>query len=96
MFSLSSFSSLSFSRYEFSNKGADLFLESLARLNHYLKVQYSVCMPLLFTLSHSLSVSPLKVCNSDITVVAFLIFPAPTNSFNVASLKGQAITKQLR
>lgn len=25
-------------RYEFSNKGADLFIESLARLNHYLKV----------------------------------------------------------
>ena len=26
-------------RYEFSNKGADLFLESLARLNHYMKVR---------------------------------------------------------
>lgn len=25
-------------RYEFSNKGADMFIESLARLNHYLKV----------------------------------------------------------
>lgn len=25
-------------RYEFSNKGADLFIEALARLNHYLKV----------------------------------------------------------
>jgi glycogen(starch) synthase len=25
-------------RYEFSNKGADLFIESLARLNHMLKV----------------------------------------------------------
>lgn len=25
-------------RYEFNNKGADLFIESLARLNHYLKV----------------------------------------------------------
>lgn len=25
-------------RYEFSNKGADIFIESLARLNHYLKV----------------------------------------------------------
>ena len=60
-------------RYEFSNKGADLFLESLARLNHYL-----------------------KTTNSDITVVAFLIFPTKTNSFNVDSLKGQAITKQLR
>ena len=37
-----------------------------------------------------------KACNSDITVVAFLIFPARTNSFNVDSLKGQAITKQLK
>ncbi len=27
-------------RYEFSNKGADMFIESLARLNHYLKVGY--------------------------------------------------------
>lgn len=60
-------------RYEFSNKGADIFIEALARLNHYL-----------------------KECKSDITVVAFLIFPARTNSFNVDSLKGQAITKQLR
>jgi glycogen(starch) synthase len=60
-------------RYEFSNKGADLFIESLARLNHYL-----------------------KAANSDVTVVAFLIFPAQTNSFNVDSLKGQAISKQLR
>lgn len=30
------------------------------------------------------------------TVVAFLIFPAKTNNFNVESLKGQAVTKQLR
>lgn len=60
-------------RYEFSNKGADLFLESLSRLNHYLKSSHS-----------------------DMTVVAFLIFPTRTNSFNVDSLKGQAITKQLR
>lgn len=60
-------------RYEFSNKGADLFLESLARLNHFLKSN-----------------------KSDITVVAFLIFPTKTNSFNVESLKGQAISKQLR
>ena len=60
-------------RYEFSNKGADLFIEALARLNHYLKSS-----------------------NSKITVVAFLIFPTPTSSFNVDSLKGQAITKSLR
>ncbi len=26
-------------RYEFSNKGADMFIESLARLNHMLKVK---------------------------------------------------------
>lgn len=28
-------------RYEFSNKGADMFIESLARLNHYLQVSQS-------------------------------------------------------
>ena len=60
-------------RYEFSNKGADMFIEALARLNHYL-----------------------KVANSDVTVVAFFIFPARTHSFNIDSLKGQAISKQLR
>lgn len=31
-----------------------------------------------------------------VTVVAFLIYPAPANSFNVESLKGQAVTKQLK
>uniref|UniRef100_A0A6B9MHP7 Glycogen [starch] synthase n=1 Tax=Platynereis dumerilii TaxID=6359 RepID=A0A6B9MHP7_PLADU len=60
-------------RYEFSNKGADMFIESLARLNHYL-----------------------KKAESDVTVVAFLIFPARTNNFNVESLRGQAICKQLK
>uniref|UniRef100_A0A023FL30 Glycogen [starch] synthase n=1 Tax=Amblyomma cajennense TaxID=34607 RepID=A0A023FL30_AMBCJ len=60
-------------RYEFSNKGADMFIESLARLNHYLKTS-----------------------GSEVTVVAFLIFPAKTNNFNVESLRGQAISKQLR
>lgn len=60
-------------RYEFGNKGADVFIESLARLNHYLKNQ----LP-------------------DVTVVAFLIFPTKTNNFNVESLRGHAVTKQLR
>ncbi|CAO1399522.1 unnamed protein product [Diamesa hyperborea] len=60
-------------RYEFSNKGADIFIESLARLNHFLKAS----LP-------------------DVTVVAFLIFPAKTNNFNVESLRGHAVTKQLR
>ncbi|XP_022660462.1 glycogen [starch] synthase-like [Varroa jacobsoni] len=60
-------------RYEFSNKGADLFIESLARLNY-----------------------KLKQARSDVTVIAFLIFPAKTNNFNVESLRGQAVAKQLR
>ncbi|XP_064635665.1 glycogen [starch] synthase-like isoform X3 [Lineus longissimus] len=60
-------------RYEFSNKGADVFIEALARLNHYLKSS-----------------------GSEMTVVAFLIFPARTNNFNVESLRGQAIAKQLK
>ncbi|XP_050531555.1 glycogen [starch] synthase isoform X4 [Daktulosphaira vitifoliae] len=60
-------------RYEFSNKGADIFIEALARLNHYL-----------------------KSANSDVTVVAFLIFPARTENFNVESLRGHAVTKSLR
>ena len=60
-------------RYEFTNKGADMFIESLARLNHLL-----------------------KNANSDVTVIAFLIFPTKTNSFNVESLKGHAITKSLK
>lgn len=41
----------------------------------------------------------MKYCQeyfTDTTVIAFLIFPTPTNSFNVDSLKGQAVTKQLK
>ncbi|CAK8692413.1 glycogen [starch] synthase, muscle-like [Clavelina lepadiformis] len=60
-------------RYEFSNKGADMYIECMSRLNHRL-----------------------KMINSDVTVVAFLIFPAATNNFNVESLKGQAVVKQLK
>ncbi|XP_008288451.1 glycogen [starch] synthase, liver isoform X2 [Stegastes partitus] len=59
-------------RYEFSNKGADIFLESLSRLNYLLRVH-----------------------KNDMTVVVFFIMPAKTNNFNVESLKGQAIRKQL-
>jgi len=60
-------------RYEFGNKGADIFIESLARLNYYLKKS-----------------------GSETTVVAFLIFPTKTNSFNVESLRGHAITKGMK
>ncbi|XP_044137537.1 glycogen [starch] synthase, muscle-like [Bufo gargarizans] len=59
-------------RYEFSNKGADVFLEALSRLNYLLRVN-----------------------QSDITIVAFFIMPARTNNFNVETLKGQAVRKQL-
>uniref|UniRef100_A0A8C3FXW8 Glycogen [starch] synthase n=1 Tax=Cyclopterus lumpus TaxID=8103 RepID=A0A8C3FXW8_CYCLU len=59
-------------RYEFSNKGADIFIESLSRLNYLLRVH-----------------------RKDITVVVFFIMPAKTNNFNVESLKGQAVRKQL-
>lgn len=39
---------------------------------------------------------PTQSSLSDVTVVAFLIFPAKTNNFNVESLRGHALTKQLR
>ncbi|XP_078388074.1 glycogen [starch] synthase, muscle-like isoform X1 [Cetorhinus maximus] len=59
-------------RYEFTNKGADVFLEALSRLNYLLRTH-----------------------QSRVTVVAFFIMPARTNNFNVETLKGQAIRKQL-
>ncbi|XP_069618878.1 glycogen [starch] synthase, liver isoform X1 [Ranitomeya imitator] len=59
-------------RYEYSNKGADIFLESLSRLNFLLRVH-----------------------RSDVTVVVFFIMPTKTNNFNVETLKGQAVRKQL-
>lgn len=60
-------------RYEYRNKGVDMFIESLARLNH--KLQKS---------------------GSTVTVVAFIIMPAATQSYTVEALKGQAVIKQLR
>lgn len=40
--------------------------------------------------------SRLKQYNSSTSVVAFIIMPASTNNYNVESLKGQAVTKQLQ
>ena len=60
-------------RYEYRNKGVDMYLEGLARLNARLK-QY----------------------NSPVNVVAFIIMPAQAQNYNIESLKGQAVTKQLR
>ncbi|EIW71286.1 hypothetical protein TREMEDRAFT_37716 [Tremella mesenterica DSM 1558] len=60
-------------RYEFRNKGVDMFIEALARLNHRLQAM-----------------------KSNMTVVAFIIMPAATNSYTIEALKGQAVTQQLR
>ncbi|KAK7460603.1 glycogen synthase isoform 1 [Stygiomarasmius scandens] len=60
-------------RYEYRNKGVDMFIESLARLNYRL-----------------------QKAGSTVTVVAFIIMPAATNSYTIEALKGQAVTKQLR
>lgn len=60
-------------RYEYRNKGVDMFIESLARLNY-----------------------KLQKAQSNLTVVAFIIMPAATQSYTVEALKGQAVIKQLR
>jgi glycogen(starch) synthase len=59
-------------RYEYRNKGVDMFIESLARLNYRL-----------------------QKANSSMTVVAFIIMPAATQSYTIEALKGQAVIKQL-
>jgi glycogen synthase len=38
----------------------------------------------------------LQKSGSTVTVVAFIIMPAPTHSYTVEALKGQAVVKQLR
>lgn len=81
-------------RYEYRNKGVDLFIEALAR--------ESLLCPMnriLFAKTNVLSAGlnyRLKQSGSKLTVVAFLIMPAKTNSYNIEVLKGQAVTKQLR
>ena len=78
-----------------------MFIESLARLNHYLKVlrftsSNFVIAAHVYNSFYRLYLLYFQKAESDMTVVAFLIFPARTNNFNVESLKGQAICKQLR
>ena len=60
-------------RYEYRNKGLDMFIEALARLNYRL-----------------------QSAGSNVTIVAFIITPAQTHSYTIDSLKGQAVTKQLK
>ncbi|SCV03821.1 LAMI_0H11232g1_1 [Lachancea mirantina] len=59
-------------RYEMRNKGADVFIEALARLNYRL-----------------------KMANSKMTVVAFIIMPAKNKSYTVEALRGQAVVQSL-
>ncbi len=60
-------------RYEYRNKGFDVFIEALYELNQRLRAQ------------------PLGV-----TVVAFIIAPAPAKGLNMATLRSQAMFNELR
>ena len=60
-------------RYDYRNKGLDMFTEALARLNYRLQFSSSV-----------------------VTIVAFITTLAQTHSYTIDSLKGQAVTKQLK
>lgn len=60
-------------RREYYNKGVDLFIESLAELNHMLKAD-----------------------KSETTVIAFLIMPGNTNNYNMESIRGQSIRREIR
>lgn len=83
-------------RYEFGNKGADIFIEALARLNHYLKVRFFFLIYFALKTICSVFFCDTQNTHPDVTVVAFLIFPAKTNNFNVEALRGHAVTKSLR
>lgn len=82
-------------RYEFRNKGVDMFIESLART--FCPTWRDIAKSdltdprSLSGLNHKLQKS-----GSKTTVVAFIIMPAATNSYTIEALKGQAVMKQLR
>ncbi len=79
-------------RYEFRNKGVDMFIESLAReCGRRHSAKQSLTMRISPGLNHRL-----QKMGSKTTVVAFIIMPAATNSYTIEALKGQAVTKQLR
>lgn len=59
-------------RYEYRNKGFDVFIEALYRLNQRLKMQ-----------------------SEGVTVVAFIIAPAPYRSLSVGALNRQAMMHEL-
>ncbi|KAF8752896.1 Glycogen synthase [Rhizoctonia solani] len=80
-------------RYEYRNKGVDMFIESLARLNYRLQESKSNVSTLLsFLKEYERDIN----IRAQMTVVAFIIMPASTHSYTIEALKGQAVTKQLR
>eukprot|EP01111_Echinosteliopsis_oligospora_P015713 TRINITY_DN6296_c0_g1_i1.p1 TRINITY_DN6296_c0_g1~~TRINITY_DN6296_c0_g1_i1.p1 ORF type:complete len:630 (-),score=190.40 TRINITY_DN6296_c0_g1_i1:91-1980(-) len=60
-------------RYEYFNKGVDMYIDALAGLNDLLKQQ-----------------------GSKTTIVAFIVMPAKTNNFNIESLKGQSLIRDMK
>jgi glycogen synthase len=76
-------------RYEYRNKGVDMFIESMARQSSSIILFFTSY--LLVGLNYRLQKS-----QSDMSVVAFIIMPAATQSYTIDALKGQAVTKQLR
>lgn len=79
-------------RYEYRNKGVDMFIESLARTS---SLRQYAQRPDANLLTSGLNYR-LKKSGTNITVVAFIIMPAATHSYTIDALKGQAVTKQLR
>ncbi len=84
-------------RYEFGNKGADIFIEALARLNFLLKNAKSdkTVVRIIYFLWKKIILRNIFTFVISLQV-AFLIFPTKTNSFNVESLRGHAVTKGLK
>jgi len=92
-------------RYEYRNKGIDMFIESLAcgwsglaRFVRSLGIVLTRVGDVWHCAhrSHTALNEQLKFLRSNVTIVAFFITPAPARSFTVEALKGQAVTKQLR
>lgn len=81
-------------RYEYRNKGVDMFIESLARLNYRLQ-QLGTKASCVCGANLDIRLTD-YVCSPQVTVVAFIIMPAATHSYTIEALKGQAVTKQLR
>jgi glycogen(starch) synthase len=82
-------------RYEYRNKGVDMFIEGLARRSN-LSPNVSLLCHFVLRLGVQGLNYRLQQTGTKTTVVAFLIMPAVTHSYTVEALKGQAVTKQLR